>query len=334
MTVIIGLNLSHRSLLAGDTRLSYEKDGSYYVRHDNLQKVELIGGEPPITVACAGNAHFARYIIERLKREPVLNGGISSFKAAARDHIGPIAHEYFAQFGYDRAEVTLMFAGSDPDINKIVEGQQFIDMANAYVNGEHGKVQGVIRVNTALQDAFPPGQQIEPGERELNINNTDLFAVEISQHRFDITPSHWGQFLIYGPEGLVRSDIEPKDTAFFEFGEDTFDNGMGVGNDFTLMTAFISAQATKYNLSTVGGSVVVYENNFDGTCRPLDGKVLAADRPQIVPNGPRYQQLRPEVINAIDASNPGQLYREEHGTRYKLKPISKYERDGLESMFL
>ena len=334
MTVIIGVNLSHRSLLAGDTRLSYERGGNFYVRHDNMQKVEDIGGTPTITVACGGNAHFAHFIIEKLKQGPVLNDGITALKSAARECIGLIAHDYFNQFGYEGAEVTLIFAGSDAQHHKIVEGQQFIDLANAYTSGGHGKGQGLIRVNSALKDAFPVGEKIEPGERQLNINNTDVFAVEITSNRLDVTETQWGQFLIYGPEGLVRSDIEPKDIAFFEFGVDTFDNGMGVGNDFTLMTAFISSQATKYNLSAVGGSVVVCENNFDGSSKVLDGKVLAADKSQINENGPRFQQVRPEVINAIDARDPNQIYREENGTRYKLKPTSKYEPVGLEGMLL
>ncbi len=334
MTVIIGLNLSHRSLLAGDTRLSYEQEGNLYVRHDNMQKVEDIGGSPIITVACAGNARFARYLITKLKQEPILSQGITSFKLAAREVIGSYAHEYFSEYGYENAEVTLIIAGSDTQYNKHVEAQQFIDMANAYTSGGQGKGQGVIRVNSALQEAFPVGEKITPGDRELNLNNTELFAVEITKNRLDITETQWGQLLIYGPEGLVRDDIEPKDVAFFEFAPDTFDNGMGVGNDFTFMTAFIDSQATKHNLSTVGGSVVVYENNFDGSSKALDGKVLAADEPQINEEGPRFQQVRPQVINAMDARDPNQLYREENGTRYKLKPISKYESEDLDSMFL
>jgi hypothetical protein len=334
MTVIIGINLSHRSLLAGDTRLSYEQDGNIYVRHDNMQKVEDIGGQPSITVACAGNAHFARYVIERLKQDAVLDGGITAFKAAARECIGLIAHDYFSQFGYEGAEVTLIFAGSDTQRHKIVEGQQFIDMANAYTSNGQGKGRGAIRVNSALQETFPVGKKIEPGERTLSINNTDIFAAEITHSRLNITETQWGQLLIYGPEGLVRSDIEPKDIAFFEFGVETFNNGTGVGNDFALMTAFIHSQATKYKLSAVGGSVVVFENNFDGSSRALDGKVLTADKPQIVKNGPRFQQVRPELINSIDARDPSQLYREEHGTRYKLKPISKYQQTGIENMLL
>lgn len=336
MTVIIGINLSQRSLIAGDTRLSFEKDGELYLRHDNMQKVEDLGGNPIITVACAGNAHFARFIIEKLKQNPILTQGITAFRLTARDVIGPIAHEYFTIHGYERTDVsaTLIFAGSDALRHKYVTGQQFIDMANAYAYSENGKRSGAVRVSRALQEAFPVGERIPPGERELNINNTDVFAVEISKSRLDITETKWGQLLIYGPEGLVRSEIEPKDIAFFEFAEDAYDNGLGVGNDFALMTAFIDSQATKHNLSSVGGSVVIYENNFDGSTRVLDGKVLTADKTQIDESGPRFQQVHPEVINAIDARNPKQIYREENGTRYKLKPISKYEPTGLESMYL
>jgi hypothetical protein len=294
-----------------------------------MQKVENIGGTRTITVACAGNAHFAKHIVNGLKEAAELERGITAFKNNIKDYLGPVVHQYFTDYGYENAEATFIFAGSDPAVNKSVEGRRFIDLANAYTGGA-----GSIRVNSALQYAFPPGIKVDPGERKLNINNTDVFAIEVSPNRLDVTPTSWGEFLIYGPEGLVRDDIKPRDIAYFEFSPHSTDNGSGVGNDLTLATAFIDSQATKHGLSSVGGSVLVYENTFSGNAKPLSGKVFGADLSGFSPADLRFQQRQPKVISVIDATDPEKIYREENGTRYKLRPISRYEANGHARMYL
>lgn len=329
MTVIIGVNLSERSLLAGDTRLSYEFENEIYTQHDNMQKVENLGVFPEITIACAGNAKFAQYIITKLKENTSTLTTISELKDNYQKYFGQIAQDYFVEHGYDNAEVTLIVAGSDPNKRKEVNGSEIKKLADAYTGGS-----GLIYVNDSLKGVIKPGPIPNNENQSLEINDTELFAIEITKNKLNLVPTKWGQLLIYGPEGLVKDDIEDKDIAYFEFDSSTVDNGTGVGNDITLLTSFIESQARKYNLSSVGGSVLVYENNFDGSAIPLSGKVFSYDPKNADPTGPRFQQIKPDIISEIDASDPSKIYRHENGTRYKLKPISKYDSSNSEKMYL
>lgn len=329
MTVIIGVNVTDRSLLAGDTRVSYEENGSVYIKHDNLQKVETLGGVPSITVACAGNAHLAKYLILELRKNIQNISGISEFQENAREIIGPKIHEYFTRYGFEEAYCTMIFAGSDTAIKKKINGEKFIEIANAATGGA-----GPIFVHSAIQAVFPPGQKVEPSEREISLNNTSLFAAEITPNNLEVTPCGWGEFLIYGPEGLVKSDIEPDAIAKFELDPHMKNNGSGVGNEIALLTAFIESQARKYNLSSVGESVLIYENNHSGDSKPLSGTIMSTDSSNIDPNGPRFQTPKVKVVSSIDAVSENKIYRAVSGTRYRLTPISRYDVKALEKMLL
>jgi hypothetical protein len=170
MTVIMGLNLSDKVYLAGDSRLSYYEGGQTYTRHDNIQKVENISGNPSITVASAGDARFAKTIINKLKTTELLTG-ISDLRAGIETWIGPVVDRYFTQHGY--SEVTFIFGGSDPGTKKIISGEQMIAMANAFTGG-----QGVIQLNSALQQAIKSAAPVPKQDIPLEVPNTTVFSVK------------------------------------------------------------------------------------------------------------------------------------------------------------
>lgn len=325
MTVIMGINLSNRTYLAGDSRLSYYQGGEMYVRHDNMQKVENVQSIRSVTVASAGDARFAKFILGKLKTADFINGNISEIRAALPDWIGPVADEYFTQHGY--SNVTLIIGGSDPTKKKVVSGTQFKEMANSVTGG-----QGMIYMNNALQTIAAPGSRIPDGEVELDAPDTQLFSVKITQNGVEFTDTKWGEFLIYGPEGLVRDDIQPEDIAKFEFDPTFRDNGSGMGNDMALLNAFIYSQAEKHNLSSVGGSVVAFANNGDGTTHIVTGIAYMVPISELS-QAPGPQQIQPTVINSVLILG-NDIYREVNGTRYKLIPVSKYRPQGSGKMLL
>lgn len=325
MTVILGINLSNRTYLAGDSRLSYYQDGEMYVRHDNMQKVENVQSSRSVTIASAGDARFANFILKKLKIANFINGNISDIRAALPDWLGMISNDYFTKYGY--SNVTLIIGGSDPTKRKKVSGIQFKEMANSITGG-----RGVIYMSSALQTIASPGSPISDDEVELDAPDTQLFSVRITRSGIEFTDTKWGEFLIYGPEGLVRDDIKPEDIAKFELDPTFRDNGSGMGNDMALLNAFIYSQAEKYNLSSVGGSVIAFANNGDGTTHIVTGIAYMVPLSELSKeSGP--QQIQPTVINTVLISG-NNMYREVNGTRYKLIPVSEYKPNGSGKMLL
>lgn len=316
MTVIIGVNLSDKIYLAGDSRLSYEQNGEVYIRHDNMQKVENIPRSKNITMASAGDAKFSQTVITRLSKEAFIKSSINDFRNNIEAWFRLFADEYFTQVGY--TEATFLFAGSDQDSKKKVSGKRLIEMANAYTGGK-----GIIRMNSALRSAINEGKKIAQGERELNVPDIRLFSVRVNRKGIKITDTQWGAFLIYGPEGLVKDDIQMKDIASFEFNPTMLDNGSGAGNDQALINAFIYTQAEKYNLSTVGGSVVPFSNNADGTTTFITGKTMMIPLAKLETLKPG-ESARAETLNTILVSGD-RIYREVNGTRHKLILVSEYK---------
>ena len=286
-----------------------------FVRNDNMQKVENLPSSRSVTFASAGDARFAKFILNKLKSTDFIKENISTIRNELPNWIGPIANEYFTQHGY--SNVTFIVGGSDPNRKKIVSGRQLRDMANAVTGG-----RGVIHVNAALQSAISPGVPVPDNDLELDSPDTQLFSMSVSRNGIEFTDTKWGEFLIYGPEGLVREEIGQQDVAKFEFDPSFRDNGSGMGNDMALINAFIYSQADKHNLSSVGGSVVAFANNADGTTHIVTGiayMVPLADLSQ----RPGPQQINPTVINKVLVAG-NDIYREVNGTRYKLIPVTKY----------
>jgi hypothetical protein len=325
MTVIIGINLSNRTYLAGDSRLSYYQGGEMYVRNDNMQKVENVQSSRSVTIASAGDARFAKFVLNKLKTADFINGNISEIRVALVEWIGLVANDYFTQYGY--SSVTLIIGGSDPTRKKVVSGAQFREMANSVTGG-----QGMIYMNSALQTIAAPGTRIPDGDVELDAPDTQLFSVKITQNGIEFTDTKWGEFLIYGPEGLVRDDIGAQDIAKFEFDPTFRENGSGMGNDMALLNAFVYSQAEKHHLSSVGGSVVAFANNGDGTTHIVTGIAYMVPLSELSQR-PGPQQIQPTVINSILIQG-NDIYRELNGTRYKLIPVSKYRPQATGEMLL
>jgi hypothetical protein len=321
----MGFNLSDRVYISGDSRLSYEQDGQIFVRHDNMQKVEALSGAENITIASAGDARFAQYIISELSRAAFIKGGIVSIRTRIKDWLLPVVDAYFTQHGYTVA--TFILGGTDKNTNKVVNGRRWKDMANAFTGGK-----GLIYVKDTVVEAIGPGVPVPDGEIPLKINNTALFSIKISQAMgVEIFDTKWGEFLIYGPEGLVREDIELKDIGRLEFSIPM--NGSSQdSNDMALLNGIILSMADKYHLGSVGGSVITIQNNHDGYTYLVTGRVQVYALEDIE-RLQRGETLPPRVTSEITVSG-STIYRVEHGTRYKLLPVSKYRHPGSDKLFI
>lgn len=81
-----------------------------YVNHDNMLKVEAVKNAHNTIVASAGDAKFAKHILNKLAKADFLDDGIAGIRANIKDWLLPIAGEYF-QNGYTTA--AMIFGGAD-----------------------------------------------------------------------------------------------------------------------------------------------------------------------------------------------------------------------------
>lgn len=325
MTVIVGINLSDRIYVAGDSRLSYEVDGQQYVRHDNMRKVENVPNSKNITVASAGNARMAQFILNRLGKANFTKDGIAVFRDEIKEWLKPVVDEYFTANGFSR--VTFIFAGSDPKSTKKVSSEKVYALASAYTGG-----QGIIKANPHLGKAIVGPRPKQDTLLNLKIADTKLFSVEIGPGLLEITDANYGDMLMYGPPGLVKEDIKQEHIASFEFDPHMHDNGSGAGNDIALLNAFIYSQAEKHKLGSVGGSVVVFSNEHDGKSTIITGSVYSVPIDKL--DEAKLQGGMPaDHISSITISGDT-FYRVDGRTRYKLIPVSEYKPKEKGDLFL
>lgn len=325
MTVILGINLSNRVYVAGDSRLSYMDSGELRVRHDNMQKVESLANSGGIVIASAGDAKFAHYMLSKMKNPPFAKSTISEVREHIVEWLAPIVDEYFKSNAY--SHVTFILSGADMTSKKKISGDQFRNLARAYV-GEYG----VLKIGPHITEVIKEGEKLTGKSFELNINNTMLFSVEISQNGIFPTDANWGEILIYGPAGLVKEAYGFKEVGTLEFGDTISDNGSGVGNDIALTNAFIYSAAEKYNLDSVGGSVITMTVLENGKIEFLTGDIFSADIAKLK-NHDKTKPFEAAKLNSIDFEN-GRFYRGVNGTKYRMYPVSMYKPTDKSTLYI
>jgi len=329
MTMILGVNLSDRFYLSGDTRLSYrDSDGDLYVRHDKMQKVEYLAGTRvnQTLIAMAGDAAFANHIVKALRREQFARNGIATIRNSIENWLRPLVDEYFTQNGFTSA--VFIIGGADSNAKKIVNGSTWRDLANAYTGGK-----GPVMVRNGLNSVIKPGEKIPDGDVELGINDTKLFAIRISQEQgIEIIDSKWGELLLYGQSaGVIREEITTKEIGELEFGVNPTGHSKSSQSN-TLLIAIVKTLAKKHNLESVGGAVLTMEHNYNGTTSIITGAAMIysiKDMEKLK----QGESLDPIEINEIAVEN-NRFYRIEHGTKYRLEPVSKYRPTGSMQLFL
>lgn len=328
MTMILGVNLSDKFYLSGDTRLSYRDSDEIYVRHDNMQKVEHLAGKglTQVLVAMAGDAAFASHITKLLRKEEFARDGIASIRNSVEEWLRPVVDDYFTQNGFTNA--TFIFGGTDPGAKKIINGLRWRELANAYTGGK-----GPILVRNGLLGVTAPGKKIPDGDVELEINDTKLFAVSISQAKgIEIVDTKWGDVLLFGQSaGVIREEITQKEIGELEFGVNpTGHSQSDQANAITI--AMMTSLARKHNLESVGGAVLTMEHDHNGNTFIITGRGMMYSIEELEKLKPG-ESLEPLDINEIAIEN-NHFYRVEHGTKHRLIPVSEYRLSGSMQLFL
>lgn len=310
MTVIVGVNLCDRIYIAGDSRSSNvttKQDGSEVVevKHDNMLKVERIEDAHNTMVASAGDAKFAKHILNKLAKADFRKEGIASIRNNIYDWLLPIAEQYFEN-GYSAA--TLIFAGSDPSKNKVIDGKRIGTLMTEYNFGKDGATG---QLKKPLYDGImSKGYNVPNPTPELPVSNTMLFSVRVSQTGVTIDDTEWGQYLIYGPKGLVKEDVPSNFVGNLEYnnqaGNPEFDTGQ--------MVTLVHVTARSKQLDSVGGCVVVIGCMHDNANICYTGDIT-------IHNPDTGERVRNRLRIVADT-----FYRvDENGSQHKLIRVSDYK---------
>lgn len=330
MTMILGVNLSNRQYIAGDTRLSNLQGDQYVVKSDNIQKVEYLSGKgiTQTTVACAGDAAMAKHLIRELRKTPFIHDGASEIRLYIHDWLIREVDNYFTSHGF--SEVTLIIGGANPNKKKEVRGERMRELATAYA----GKQGGFMYINPDLRKVIKLGKQIPNGKLSLDVNDMILFGVQISQSKgIEFFDTQWGDILVYGQKaGLVRESLTDKEIAGFEFGTPNFQGESQEGRDMAFVNAIVMSNIEKLGLETVGGAVLTFQNLPDGTT------IIIAGRTDMVPLSAKQRIMRGEHVESIMTYEilveNNHFYRVTNGTKHRLIPVSKFSSKGSASLFI
>jgi hypothetical protein len=233
---------------------------------------------------------------------------------------------YFTQNGYTNA--TFIIGGANSGAKKIVNGSTWKNLANAYTGG-----QGPVMVRRGLHNVIKSGEKIPDGDVELEINDTMLFAVSISQERgIEIIDTKWGEVLLYGQSaGVIREEITPKEIGELEFGINPTGHSQSDQAN-SIMILMMRTLARKHNLETVGGAVLTMEHGHSGITSIITGTGMMysiKDLEKLKPG----ESLEPMEVNEITIEN-NRLYRVDNGTKYRLIPVSDYRANDSTQLFL
>ncbi|MDB5238953.1 MAG: hypothetical protein JWO00_288 [Candidatus Parcubacteria bacterium] len=139
MTLIMGLNFSHKLYLAGDTRVTRTEPGKEPISIDNIAKIVPIWGKQilgqafydknTIALAVAGDLHFASFIKEKVtnalnKKE--LNSNIRVFSTQIKEYLRTATDEWLLDHEYSNC--ALIFAGMNLRARKKISQEKLDEL--------------------------------------------------------------------------------------------------------------------------------------------------------------------------------------------------------------
>ena len=307
MTLIVGVNLSDRIYLAADCRVTTRKDEQLVGSYDCILKILHLSEE--IIVAVAGSTKLASFLVNGLLKEPIIHKGINQLKEDIKDWVAREVDQYLSNHN-DYTSVCLMFGGLDRSKQKQIDGKKILDLVK--------QLQDKQNLPMHVSDAIFKGLSAVPGKPNpypiLPIADSGLFAV-VSNTRdiLRIDTADWGDFLAYGPRGITKDEI-PKDL----FGRLEFAvGGEDPGSAQTLLTAFIKHASEKYELETVGGSVVIMFKHPSSNANYVAGKVHRLN----------LKTGEEEIISEIKAEGNQMYGRNQNGVYIPLIPFNEYSKN-------
>lgn len=257
MSLIFGINLCDRIYLAADTRLSYFIPGfSRPIVNDCIQKIEILNDDD-LVIAVAGDVKLAKFIVNKLKEEDIINHGINHLYENIEDWISKRVDDYLKENSHARA--CLLFGGIDKGRKKEINGKKLIDLTKEFQDnyGGHVNLKRILYQATQSTDIVP--------ESILHLKTADskIFAVLINTKKanLEIIGSEWGDFLTFGPNGFNKNNLSRE-----FFGKFEFEIGAGdINHDRFILAEIIKTIEETLGFETVGGGVLHYGvNNWHG----------------------------------------------------------------------
>lgn len=256
MTYILGVNLSDRIYLSGDTRVT--RDEEIVKLKDSLVKVVPISKN--IAVAAADSAQLARLIIKHLKSSEYQDIGIRELHSRINEILGPLVDNYWKETN-PAAEVKLIFGGLNPGSRKKIPSRLYINrvMRFSEISGRKMNMKEIL-----FEAIFKNGGGNLPPELELNASDSFLFSVEIlPPNIFNVQPAEWGEYLAFGPAGLTRDSLPEETLGLLEF-----QVRAGIpANDNCIITALVAEQVEsiekehyKFSVSPIITTVIIGDN--------------------------------------------------------------------------
>lgn len=261
MTVILGLNLTDSVVLAGDTRVTRMQGDTIIGTHDNINKIDKANG---IFLAAAGDAGLAGSIIRELRNEAFTRRGIEYTKSSILDWLPQKVDDYWQKQGVSTF-CTLLIAGSSKQRKQYIPVKLAKQIIDNYLEDDQ-KVNLGIEGSEKMMKLSEIANANTDSVRQQYFK-TDLFAITIDFNGIRLTECPVGSHLIYGPKGLVQSDILPSDITRVELSD--FENGQT--NIYT--TAYIQKIVEDRKLLGVGSDIVPLKVLPDFTAALLTGTV-------------------------------------------------------------
>lgn len=285
MTLIYGVKTQNGAYLATDTRLTTEMPSGLFKVEDDFAKYHAFGDY--MHLVAAGDACFASFLVQKIQSSDIANVPYSNFRfcieSLIRREIG------FYPYIASAPNVVFIFAGVDPSRKEELSMAKLGKYTKLMQNGTTGPVLQTIS-RPLLEAMVLAATEGKTGDTlELNSQYTGVFSLKISfrQEVLEVSFNEigWGEFLMYGPDGLTYKDVPPELFVSIDIGSGQSGTTMEeslYSNSLQLMN-FFHCMISQHQLPTVGGSVVTLWVTEHGARFPT-GEVASVQANRRVPS--------------------------------------------------
>jgi hypothetical protein len=334
MTLIVGLNLSNRLYVAGDTRVTFSDDS---FKDDIIKVVNLCGESSPavegknpnaICIAVAGDLALANFLQRNIRsalKTGLLPTDIRDLSSAISDFVRDQMDEWLKKHPY--RPCCMIFGGMTMDRKKKIslenlEKLKEILKRNIAPQEELDEVKSKLEKDPFFQELakrIPRERLMRPFEEPdamvvnpliekaaeaeqdfIDAPDSLVFGVQVGRSGVSIEFAEWGEVLAYGTGGLSKDDLPEDFLAMMELS-----TGQLV-NEEDLMEAmhvrdYILKVAKDRSIKEIGGAVTpmvlrdcLFKIQFGYSERALDGEILETMYPK---NGQIffYKKGKPEI---------------------------------------
>lgn len=322
MTLILGLHLPRKLYLSFDTRVTFYNNGKKDYE-DNLIKLFVLNKR--ISGVCAGNAHFANYVILKLKEKMRSQSSIDFVKYTINNEIENIAKNYVNETGFLNKKIALIISGYNLLRKKKINSSKLGVILAGEAKTMEGKmikqsipnsilnplISAVIKHNGLKKDDYI----------KTELDETKIYGLELEVNnegvKYSIEEVECCDYIIYHPkQGLIKIQVPDHLLSVIEFRQ-LRDNQTGQDvfiEDSIYLYTFIAEQIKKHNLENVGGSIITSWVTIEGTIFPTT-KIM------------RYHNGKIEEINQSIISKSEKLfYRNKNGNLESCKFIQNYNK--------